>query len=172
MRSCAAQPARVVDFGLTVPVERQLRARIARIDRPSLDGAVAVLTLHDITELKRAEQMRADFIANASHELRTPLATLIGFIETLRGPARDDAEARERFLAIMHDQASRMTRLVEDLLSLSRIELNEHVMPKDRVALGPLAAPRRRGAGAARRRTPHAHPAGAAARSSRCARRS
>jgi two-component system phosphate regulon sensor histidine kinase PhoR len=132
------QPTQVVDFGLTVPVERQLRARIARIDRRSLDGAVAVLTLHDITELKRAEQMRADFVANASHELRTPLATLLGFIETLRGPARDDAEARERFLAIMQDQASRMARLVEDLLSLSRIELNEHVMPKDRVDLGPL----------------------------------
>jgi two-component system phosphate regulon sensor histidine kinase PhoR len=88
--------------------------------------------------LKRAEQMRADFIANASHELRTPLATLIGFIETLRGPARDDAEARERFLAIMHGQASRMARLVEDLMSLSRIELNEHMMPGDRVALSPL----------------------------------
>ena len=131
-------PAQAVDFGLTVPVERQLRARVARIDRPSIDGAVAVLTLNDITELKKAEQMRADFIANASHELRTPLATLIGFIETLRGPARGDAEARERFLAIMQDQASRMTRLVEDLLSLSRIELNEHVMPKDRVDLRPL----------------------------------
>ena len=130
--------ARVVDFSLTVPVERQLRARFARIDHPSPDGAVAVLSLHDITELKRAEQMRADFIANASHELRTPLATLIGFIETLRGPARDDAEARERFLAIMHGQASRIARLVEDLMSLSRIELNEHVMPRDRVALSPL----------------------------------
>ena len=130
--------ARVVDFSLTVPVERQLRARFARIDHLSPDGAVAVLSLHDITELKRAEQMRADFIANASHELRTPLATLIGFIETLRGPAREDAEARERFLAIMHGQASRMSRLVEDLMSLSRIELNEHVMPRDRVALSPL----------------------------------
>ena len=130
--------ARVVDFSLTVPVERQLRARFARIDHPSPDGAVAVLSLHDITELKRAEQMRADFIANASHELRTPLATLIGFIETLRGPAREDAEARERFLAIMHEQASRMTRLVEDLLSLSRIELNEHVMPTNWLPLGPL----------------------------------
>jgi two-component system phosphate regulon sensor histidine kinase PhoR len=130
--------ARVVDFSLTVPVERQLRARFARIEHPSPDGAVAVLSLYDITELKRAEQMRADFIANASHELRTPLATLIGFIETLRGPARDDAEARERFLAIMHGQASRMARLVEDLMSLSRIELNEHVMPRDRVALSPL----------------------------------
>jgi two-component system, OmpR family, phosphate regulon sensor histidine kinase PhoR len=132
------ETARIVDFTITVPIERQLRARLARIDPPSLDGAVAVLALHDITQLKRAEQMRADFIANASHELRTPLATLIGFIETLRGPAREDEEARERFLAIMHEQASRMARLVEDLLSLSRIELNEHVMPKGRVELGPL----------------------------------
>ena len=132
------EAARIVDFTITVPVERQLRARFARIDRPSLDGAVVVLSLHDITQLKRAEQMRADFIANASHELRTPLTTLTGFIETLRGPARDDPEARERFLAIMHEQAARMIRLVEDLLSLSRIELHEHVLPQGRVALGPL----------------------------------
>jgi two-component system phosphate regulon sensor histidine kinase PhoR len=132
------EAARIVEFTLTVPVEVQLRARFARLDRPALDGAVAVVTLHDVTELKRAEQMRADFIANASHELRTPLATLTGFIETLRGPARDDAEARERFLAIMGGQATRMTRLVEDLLSLSRIELNEHVLPRGRVSLGPL----------------------------------
>ena len=132
------EAARIVDFTITVPVERQLRARFARIGRQSLDGAVVVLGLHDITQLKRAEQMRADFIANASHELRTPLTTLTGFIETLRGPAREDAGARERFLAIMHEQATRMIRLVEDLLSLSRIELNEHVMPQGRVALGPL----------------------------------
>jgi two-component system phosphate regulon sensor histidine kinase PhoR len=135
----AGETARVVDFALTAPIERQLQAHFARIDRPSLDpDAVAVLTLHDITQLKRAEQMRGDFIANASHELRTPLTTLTGFIETLRGPAREDAEARERFLTIMHEQAARMIRLVEDLLSLSRIELNEHVMPQGRVALGPL----------------------------------
>jgi two-component system phosphate regulon sensor histidine kinase PhoR len=135
----AGETALVVDFALTAPIERQLQAHFARIDRPSLDpDAVVVLTLHDITQLKRAEQMRGDFIANASHELRTPLTTLTGFIETLRGPAREDAEARERFLAIMHEQAARMIRLVEDLLSLSRIELNEHVMPQGRVALGPL----------------------------------
>jgi two-component system phosphate regulon sensor histidine kinase PhoR len=132
------EAARLVDFTVTVPIERQLQARFARIDRPSLGDAVAVLTLHDITQLKRAEQMRADFIANASHELRTPLTTLTGFIETLRGPAREDGEARERFLAIMHQQAARMIRLVEDLLSLSRIELNEHVMPQGRVALDSL----------------------------------
>jgi two-component system phosphate regulon sensor histidine kinase PhoR len=80
--------------------------------------------------------MRADFVANASHELRTPLATLLGFVETLRGPARDDAAARERFLAIMHEQTQRMARLVADLLSLSRIELNEHTPPIGRVLLG------------------------------------
>ena len=133
------EATRLVDFTLTAPIERQLQARFARIDRRSLDdNVVAVLTLHDITQLKRAEQMRADFIANASHELRTPLTTLTGFIETLRGPAREDVEARERFLAIMHEQAARMIRLVEDLLSLSRIELNEHVVPQGRVALGLL----------------------------------
>lgn len=130
--------AQIVDFSVALPVERLLRARVSRIDGPALDGAVVLLTLHDITALKRAEQMRADFIANASHELKTPLATLLGFIETLQGPARGDAEARERFLAIMHQQALRMTRLVDDLLSLSWIELNEHVSPTGRVAVGPL----------------------------------
>ena len=115
-----------------------LRARLARIDGPALDGAVALLILDDITAVKRTEQMRADFIANAGHELKTPLTALIGFIETLLGPARDDAAARERFLTIMHEQARRMARLVEDLLSLSRIELNEHVAPTGRVALAPL----------------------------------
>ncbi|HEY1798076.1 MAG TPA: ATP-binding protein [Stellaceae bacterium] len=132
------EAARIVEFSLTVPVERWLSARFARIDGPSLDGSVAVLTLHDITALKRAEQMRADFIANAGHELKTPLASLSGFIETLRGPARDDAVARERFLGIMQEQAERLGRLVNDLLSLSRIELNEHVAPTGRIALAPI----------------------------------
>jgi two-component system, OmpR family, phosphate regulon sensor histidine kinase PhoR len=132
------EAALAVEFTLAVPIERELRARFARIDRRSPDGAVAVLSLDDVTELKRAEQLRADFIANASHELRTPLATLSAFIETLRGAARDDPEARDRFLAIMSGEATRMTRLVEDLLSLSRIELNEHVPPQGRVPLAPL----------------------------------
>lgn len=98
--------------------------------------ALTLLTLHDITPLVRIEQMRADFVANASHELRTPLASVLGFIETLRGPARDDLDAHDRFLAIMHQQASRMKRLIEDLLSLSRIELHEHTPPSDLVDLG------------------------------------
>ncbi|MBV6631665.1 MAG: PAS domain-containing protein [Alphaproteobacteria bacterium] len=95
-----------------------------------------MLTLHDITAVRRSEQMRADFVANASHELRTPLASLLGFIETLRGPAQDDGEARGRFLGIMADQASRMAKLVEELLSLSRIETDEHRPPTDPVDMG------------------------------------
>jgi two-component system, OmpR family, phosphate regulon sensor histidine kinase PhoR len=123
---------------VSVPVARLLEARLARIDGPSLDGAAAIITLHDITALKRADEMRADFVANAGHELKTPLSTLLGFIETLRGPARDDAAARERFLGIMHEQAGRMARLVDDLLSLSRIELNEHIAPTARIAIEPV----------------------------------
>ena len=135
----AGETARVVEFALTAPIERQLQAHLARIDRSSPDpDAVAVLTLHDITQLKRAEQMRGDFIANASHELRTPLASLSGFIETLQGPARSDAPARDRFLAIMKEQATRMARLIDDLLSLSRIEQKAHIHPDNSVDLGAL----------------------------------
>ncbi|CAO3355885.1 ATP-binding protein [Azospirillum palustre] len=146
--------SRIIEFTLPVPVERSFEAQVKPFQRlvqepdPSLlDGEIeeepaprpptvarmAILTLHDVTAARRSEQMRADFIANASHELRTPLSSLLGFIETLRGPARDDPEAQDRFLAIMHDQASRMTRLVNDLLSLSRIELDEHMQPNGRV---------------------------------------
>ncbi len=82
--------------------------------------------------------MRADFVANASHELRTPLAALSGFIDTLQGPAREDPKARERFLGIMHAQATRMARLIDDLLSLSRVELSAHVRPEKLVDVVPL----------------------------------
>jgi two-component system phosphate regulon sensor histidine kinase PhoR len=94
-----------------------------------------ILTLRDLTEARRVERMRVDFVANASHELRTPLASLLGFVETLQGPARDDAQARIKFLAIMREQARRMSRLVDDLLSLSRIEQHLHVRPDTPVDL-------------------------------------
>ncbi|UWP90606.1 two-component sensor histidine kinase [Aliiroseovarius crassostreae] len=97
---------------------------------PGLQGSV-VLSFLDITHKEEAGQMRADFVANVSHELRTPLTALSGFIETLRGPARDDAEARLRFLDIMEQEAGRMNRLVGDLLSLSRVEDMERVRPTD-----------------------------------------
>jgi phosphate transport system permease protein len=97
-----------------------------------------LLTFHDLTTHRRIEQMRADFVANASHELRTPLAALSGFIDTLQGPARNDPDARERFLSIMQSQARRMARLIDDLLSLSRIELSEHINPDTQAELGPI----------------------------------
>jgi two-component system phosphate regulon sensor histidine kinase PhoR len=86
------------------------------------------------------ERMRADFVANVSHELRTPLTSLIGFIETLQGPAADDPPAQKRFLGIMAEQGARMNRLIDDLLSLSRIELTEHQSPSDTVELKELIA--------------------------------
>jgi len=98
-------------------------------------GRLILTTFHDLTPLRRVEEMRADFVANASHELRTPLAALSGFIDTLRGPARNDPLARDRFLGIMEAQANRMARLIGDLLSLSRIELNEHRRPDAEVDL-------------------------------------
>ena len=128
-------PARLVDLSLSDPVERDFAVGIQPLPMRAPDGTTALLAMHDVTSLRRAEQMRADFVANASHELRTPLASLVGFIETLRGPAHDDEEARDRFLGIMQEQATRMGRLVGDLLSLSRIELNEHLPPTQAVAL-------------------------------------
>ena len=101
---------------------------------------VLLLCFIDVTHLEQAGQMRRDFVANVSHELRTPLTALMGFIETLRGPARDDAAARDRFLDIMEGEAGRMNRLVGDLLSLSRVEGDERVRPKDRVNLTELIA--------------------------------
>jgi two-component system phosphate regulon sensor histidine kinase PhoR len=98
-----------------------------------------LLYMRDETDARRMEQMRADFLANASHELRTPLASLTGFIETLRGHARDDANARDKFLGIMQAQAERMSRLIADLLSLSRIELNEHIPPSGSTDLSLVA---------------------------------
>ncbi|MDO9607947.1 MAG: ATP-binding protein [Brevundimonas sp.] len=103
-------------------------------------GALALVILRDETDARRTEMMRVDFLANASHELRTPLASLSGFIETLKGHARDDVAARDRFLDIMSAQADRMGRLVADLLSLSRIELNEHIPPSGRVDLDRAAS--------------------------------
>ena len=117
-----------------VPVERVFAVSVTPLD-PRVCGAVVVLYLHEISEARRFERMRVDFITNASHELRTPLASLLGFIETLQGPARNDERARGRFLTIMREQAQRMARLVDDLLSLSRIEQHLHLRPQAPVDL-------------------------------------
>ncbi|MEO0961484.1 MAG: ATP-binding protein [Pseudomonadota bacterium] len=137
------EAAQVVEYAQPVPIERHYHAFIAPVIAAAADNAKerqrnVLILLHDLTTLKRAEQMRADFVANASHELRTPLASMSGFVETLQGPARDDPDARDKFLGIMQEQAERMGRLINDLLSLSRIELNEHVRPSDRVDLASI----------------------------------
>jgi two-component system phosphate regulon sensor histidine kinase PhoR len=134
VRAAADGTARRVEFTERAPVERAFEVYVTPIlfdfagDLKNVDAFL--LTFHDLTAQRRVEKMRADFVANASHELRTPLASLSGFIETLQGPARGDAAARDRFLGIMVDQARRMSRLIDDLLSLSRIELNEHLRPQ------------------------------------------
>jgi len=93
----------------------------------------AVISFDNISHMRHAEQMRSEFVANVSHELRSPLTVLNGFIETLKGPARGDEEASDRFLTIMEQEAQRMNRLIEDLLSLSKVEVNEHVRPVGKV---------------------------------------
>jgi len=114
-----------------VPVERLFAVHVG-----SAGPNATLVVFEDLTATRSLERMRVDFVANASHELRTPLASLLGFIETLRGSAKSDPAARERFLTIMDAQARRMARLVDDLLSLSRIELNAHIRPTARVDLG------------------------------------
>jgi two-component system phosphate regulon sensor histidine kinase PhoR len=124
-----------------VPVDRWMELIITPVSVPTRFGGsdyCMLMTFHDQTPLRRVEEMRADFVANASHELRTPLAALSGFIDTLQGPAKDDAKARERFLGIMHAQATRMARLIDDLLSLSRVELSAHVRPDTLVDIVPI----------------------------------
>src|SRR6202166_2614156 len=139
-RAAARGEEQRVAYAERGPLDRWFEAIVMPVMRePGLGRPdLVLLTFHDLTPLRRVEEMRADFVANASHELRTPLAALSGFIETLQGPARDDAKARERFLAIMREQALRMARLIDDLLSLSRIELNAHRRPDKPVDLVPI----------------------------------
>jgi len=132
------EPQRI-EFFERVPTDRWFEAFVTPVKPPGeRAGDLVLLTFNDLTPLRRVEEMRADFVANASHELRTPLAALLGFIETLQGPAKNDVGAREKFLTIMQAQATRMARLIDDLLSLSRIELNAHLQPETEVELAPL----------------------------------
>ncbi|MBB6507853.1 two-component system phosphate regulon sensor histidine kinase PhoR [Rhizobium soli] len=130
-----------IEHSERLPSERVFILRVAPIDIGGLApgmGNYYLLSFRDVSELRSIDRMRSDFVANASHELRTPLASLKGFIETIQGPARDDPKAQERFLGIMLDQATRMSRLVDDLLSLSRLELKSHIAPDQTVDLKPL----------------------------------
>jgi two-component system phosphate regulon sensor histidine kinase PhoR len=134
---------RKVEYSERIPTERTFEVHIGPLQGDVSDAEVkagVVLFFRDLTSARRLEAMRADFVANASHELRTPLASLLGFIETLQGPARNDAKARERFLDIMKGQAQRMRRLIDDLLSLSRIEMRAHLSPTQTVDLASIAS--------------------------------
>jgi two-component system, OmpR family, phosphate regulon sensor histidine kinase PhoR len=139
MRVTAGGPAEEASWVERLPLERWFSAHIAPLRYPGYATA-AMISLRDLTEAHRVERMRVDFVANASHELRTPLASLLGFVETLQGPAKNDAGAREKFLGIMCEQAQRMARLIDDLLSLSRIEQHMHVRPAEAVDLTMLIA--------------------------------
>ncbi len=140
-KALASNKPQRVDYVHHAPIDRWLELIVTPVPLPANGGALEAAMLmifHDQTPLRRVEELRADFVANASHELRTPLAALSGFIDTLQGPAREDVNARERFLAIMRAQATRMARLIDDLLSLSRIELSAHVRPETLVDLAPI----------------------------------
>ncbi len=139
-RTAASRSPQRVEFFERVPLDRWFEAFVTPVKLASSDGRsdILLMTFNDLTPLRRVEEMRADFIANASHELRTPLAALLGFIETLQGTAKDDPVARAKFLTIMQGQATRMARLIDDLLSLSRIELNAHLHPNTPLDLAPI----------------------------------
>ncbi len=136
-----AGKAQRIEFSARLPSLRWSEAFVSPV---ALTGGetgragIVVVTVHDLTPIRRVEEMRADFVANVSHELRTPLAAITGFIDTLQGPARDDPAARGRFLDIMQAQAWRMARLIDDLLSLSRIELRAHQRPDTPIDLVPI----------------------------------
>jgi two-component system phosphate regulon sensor histidine kinase PhoR len=133
--SATGKPQRI-EFSMRAPSTRWSEAFVSPVAFAA--SGLLVITIHDLTPIRQVEKMRADFVANVSHELRTPLAALTGFIDTLLGPARDDSEARERFLGIMQAQAWRMARLIDDLLSLSGIELRAHQRPKTPIDLVPI----------------------------------
>jgi two-component system phosphate regulon sensor histidine kinase PhoR len=129
---------RLVEIVIPVPVVRYFEVRVSALADGISDTGRAIIVLNDVTVAKGAEQMRADFVANVSHELRSPLAALFGFIQTLQGHARDDPEARDRFLGIMESEAARMKRLIDDLLSLSKVESNEHIAPEQRADIAKI----------------------------------
>ncbi len=129
---------RQIDINVEVPMKRQYRLRISKFDPRPHESDLAVLEFQETTLIRRSETMRSDFVANVSHELRSPLATLIGFIETLRHEDGSDTQMSERFLKIMEGEAQRMRRLIDDLLSLTNVELREHERPRDRVNLAEI----------------------------------
>ncbi|MEC9346529.1 MAG: ATP-binding protein [Pseudomonadota bacterium] len=134
----ADRVSREIEFPIFAPVPRQMRVRIDAL--PAHPGARTgfVAMIDDVTDSRRMQEMRSDFVADVSHELRTPLASVLSIVETLVGPARNDEQARDRFLKILKEQSERMAVLVDDLLSLSRIEQHEHQPPRGVTDLVPV----------------------------------
>jgi len=124
---------KVIEIHQKSPSNNWYNVSISMLKLQAKKPSSMVITLHNLSEQKRIEAMRSDFVANASHELRTPLTSLIGFVETMQGPAANDKKSREKFLNIMLAQAGRMSKLIDDLLSLSRIEMRQHVKPTEQV---------------------------------------
>jgi len=127
-----------VTFHTETPIDRYFRTLASPISSTFGDSSKrrALVVFYDVTDIIRSNDLRSDFLANASHELKTPIASLLGYIETMQGHAKDDEAARTRFLKIMQQQAERMQRLIDDLLSLRRIEQAEHIAPTDKADLG------------------------------------
>lgn len=139
-RALAERSSQSVSVHHMLPVERRLDVRVCPVEARGAGLPALLVVVHDNSERDRLAQMRADFIAHASHELRTPLAALRGFVETLQGPARNDTAARDRFLGIMSSEALRMTRILDDLLSLARVEMRAHIAPTGYVDVNAVAA--------------------------------
>jgi len=139
VRGCgSSREQQTVTFSERVPVERHMAATVSWLGLPAAAGPSILVYLRDLTEQRRLDQLRADFIANASHEIKTPLASLLGFIQTLHGAARHDEAARDRFLPIMAKQGERMARLIDNLMSLSRVEMRAHLKPQGEIAIAEL----------------------------------
>jgi two-component system phosphate regulon sensor histidine kinase PhoR len=135
----SGMPGLVCEIFMPNPIGLHFSINMWRLPELKSEGpAWAMLVLRDVTVEKKAEEMRADFVANVSHELRSPLSSLLGFIETLQGPALNDPEANKRFLGIMQSEAERMSRLIGDLLTLSKVESDEHISPDEVIEIGPI----------------------------------
>ncbi len=128
-----------VDVRLQLVVPTSFRMTVVPLNTDgNRSDASAVVSFEDVSHILEAEQMRTDFVANVSHELRSPLTALYGFIETLQGPARTDKQASDRFLGLMEKEAARMARLIDDLLSLSKLQSGERYAPTEKVAINPI----------------------------------
>jgi len=124
----SSKKSQYIEFENKIPIYQFFKVRISNLNEQSL-----MLVIKNYTEIKKAETLRSDFIANVSHQLKTPLVSIKGFLESIAGPAKDDAKAQHKFIKIMQEESNKMEDLIEDLMSLSRIESQAHVQPKDKV---------------------------------------